>query len=197
MATRYREIEVNVFSAHDLRDVRFFGGKMSPYVVAWVHHDCKAYTAADVKGSTDPTWNDKLLIYCRETALAHPDESIVYFELHDAASASDRLIGNLSYPLSQLPGQAASRPEPSDAVFLNLPVKRSGREQGVLNLTLRMGGVTEQPIPQEDPHRQGVHPGQSIGADDDAPFGAGCCLPLAHFPRDDQNFRRPADVDAH
>jgi len=186
-STLHREIELNIFSAHDLRDVRIFGGKMSPYVVAWVHHDLKAFSPADVKGGTDPTWNAKLLLYCTEAALEHPDEAVIYFELHDAASASDRLIGALSYPLSELPNNLASRKEPSDAVFLNLPVKRaSGREQGVLNFTLKMGGVTQlQPIPQEDPHR--VHD------DDDVPFAAGCCV-LPHFPRDDHNFHRPADV---
>lgn len=122
MATTYREIELNIFSAHDLRDVRIFGGKMSPYVVAWVHHDLKAYSPADVKGSTDPSWHAKLLLYCNEAALDHPDEAVIYFELHDAASASDRLIGALSYPLSELPGHISSHKEPSDAVFLNLPV---------------------------------------------------------------------------
>lgn len=193
MVASYREIEVNVFSAHDLRDVRIFGGKMSPYVVAWVHHDLKAYSPVDVKGSTDPTWNAKLLLYCNEAALDHPDEAVVYIELHDAASASDRLIGALSYPLSEPP---QLRKQPSDAVFLNLPVRRpSGREQGVLNFALKMGGVTRQPIPQDEP---AVHPGNAAMApahdhDDDETVVGGCCV-LPHFPRDDHTFHRTADV---
>jgi hypothetical protein len=118
----YREIEVNVFSAHDLRDVRVFGGKMSPYVVAWIHHDMKAYSPADVKGSTNPTWNTKLLVYGEEAALEHADEAVVYFQLHDASSTSHRIIGSLALPLADLPGNVAMLREPSEAVFLNLPV---------------------------------------------------------------------------
>ncbi|KAG0592772.1 hypothetical protein M758_1G272000 [Ceratodon purpureus] len=187
MATTYREIELNIFSANDLRDVRYFGGKMSPYVVAWVHHDLKAYSPADVKGSTDPSWHTKLLVYCNEDALHHPDEAVIYFELHDAASTSDRLIGALSYPLSELPGHIASSKEPSEPVFLNLPVKRpSGREQGVLNISLKMGGVTQQPISSEDPHHvHHVQHGDGAMAPDDESFLAGCCG-LPHFPRDEQ-----------
>lgn len=188
MAATYREVEVNLFSAHDLRDVRIFGGKMSPYVVAWVHHDLKAYSPADVKGSTDPSWNAKLLLYCSEAALRHPDEAVIYFELHDANSVSDRLIGNLSYPLLDLPGNLISRPEPSDAVFLNLPVKRSGREQGVLNISLKVGGVTQQPIPQDDPYH-----GSAAMAPDEDSFDGGCCI-LPHFARDDRGFHRPAEI---
>lgn len=118
----YREIEVNLFSAEDLRDVRIFGGKMSPYVVAWVHHDMKAYSPVDVKGSTNPTWNAKLLVYGDEAALEHPDEAVVYFELHDANSTSNRLIGYLAFPLTDLPANITSLKEPSEPVFLNLPV---------------------------------------------------------------------------
>lgn len=117
----YREIEVNLFSASDLRHVRIFGGKMSPYVVAWIHHDMKAYSPADVKGSTNPRWNATLRVYGEEAALEHPDEAVVYFELRDAASTSDRLIGTLALPLADLPG-ADTLKEPSEAMFLNLPV---------------------------------------------------------------------------
>lgn len=187
----YREIEFNIFSAHDLRDVRIFGGKMSPYVVAWIHHDLKAFSPADVKGGTEPTWNAKLLLYCDEAALDHPDEAVVYFELHDSGSTSNRLIGSLSYPLSDLPGNMATRTAPpSEAVFLNLPVKRpSGREQGVLNFTLKMGAVTHQPIPSDALHEDApsTAPHAAGMADEESSFAAGCCV-LPHFSRDDHTF---------
>jgi hypothetical protein len=118
----YREIELNVFSASDLRDVRIFGGKMSPYVVAWIHHDMKAYSPVDEKGSTNPSWNSKLMVYGDEAALVHPDEAVIYFELHDAASTSNRLIGSLTLPLADLPGNIAAIKEPREPVVLNLPV---------------------------------------------------------------------------
>lgn len=184
----YREIELNIFSASDLRDVRIFGGKMSPYVVAWIHHDMKAYSPVDEKGSTNPSWNAKLMVYGDEAALVHPDEAVIYFELHDAASTSDRLIGSLTLPLADLHGNIAAMKEPSEPVVLNLPVKRpSGRQQGVLNFTLKMGGVTHEPVLSEVRHDQEENAAAAGRLADDelscAP--AGCCVPIPHFHRED------------
>lgn len=129
----YREIELNVFSAADLRDVRIFGGKMSPYLVAWIHHDMKAYSPVDVKGSTSPTWNAKLMVYGEEAAMAHPDEAVVYFELHDAASTSNRLIGFLAFPLADLPSNVGTV-KPNEPVFLSLPVSLKSLSQRQFSL---------------------------------------------------------------
>jgi len=189
----YREIELNIFSAEYLRDVRIFGGKMSPYVVAWIHHDMKAYSPVDAKGSTCPTWNAKLMIYGREDRLVHPDEAIIYFEIHDAGSASNRLIGSLTLPLADLPNNIAASKEPSEPVFLNLPVKRpSGREQGVLNFTLRMGGVTNEPVVSEPQHEEGEEAGGHAQTPPSAFAASGCCG-LPHFYRDEHIFHREDD----
>lgn len=197
----YREIELNVFSAEDLRDVRIFGGKMSPYLVAWIHHDMKVYSPVDMKGSTSPSWNAKMVVHGDEAALQHPDEAVVYFELHDAASVSNRLIGSLSLPLADLPGNIASLKEPSEPVFLNLPVKRpSGREQGVLNLSLKMGGVTHEPVLSDARHEEEAHfhGGAAAGMANESSllpspsssppssFAATGCCAFPHFYRDDR-----------
>jgi hypothetical protein len=197
----YREIELNIFSAEDLRDVRIWGGKMSPYVVAWIHHDMKAYSHVDAKGSTCPTWNAKLMVYGREDRLVHPDEAIIYFEIHDAGSTSNRLIGSLTLPLADLPNNLAASKEPSEPVFLNLPVKRpSGREQGVLNFALKMGGLTNEPVISEPRyHEEGEEAGEYSQSPPSAFAASGCCV-LPHFYRDEHIFHREDDnhhVAAH
>ncbi|XP_024394628.1 protein SRC2 homolog [Physcomitrium patens] len=197
MSAVYREIEFNIFSAQDLRNVRILGGKMSPYVVAWIHPDLKAYSPADVKGGPNPKWNADIVVFCDEALLDRPHDAVVNLELHDAGGSSNRLIGSVSFPLSDLPGNIfMNHKEHSDPVFLNLPVRRpSGREQGVLNFSMRLGGVSQKSLPPEARYEVGQQPLNNEGMDN----GLGCCGIPTHFYKEqyDVHLQDGRNVIAH
>lgn len=123
--TIYREIEFTAISAHDLRDVRHFGGKMSPYVVAWINPAEKVVSREDNKGGIAPEWNAKLRLVADESLVfEHEEEVVIHVELHDY-STQGKIIGSLSFNLSQLPGKASHWRGPGEAIFMSLPVSSS------------------------------------------------------------------------
>lgn len=123
--TIYREIEFTAISAHDLRDVRHFGGKMSPYVVAWINPAEKVVSREDNKGGIAPEWNAKLRLVADESLVfEHEEQVVIHVELHDY-STQGKIIGSLSFNLSQLPGKASHWRAPGDAIFMSLAVRSS------------------------------------------------------------------------
>jgi len=145
----YREIELTIFTAQELRDVRIFGGKMSPYAVAWVNTGRKVKGPVDEKGGIDPKWNYKFQLYAEERQVHEERKSVVvHIELFDAGVHWGSKIGMLSFSLADLPGRKGKPVmSESEAVFLSLPVRRpSGHEQGTLNFSVRLGDITDTPV---------------------------------------------------
>ena len=123
--TIYREIEFTAISAHDLRDVRHFGGKMSPYVVAWINPAEKVASREDSKAGIAPEWNAKLRLVADESLVFdHEEEVVIHVEIHDY-STQGKIIGSLSFNLSQLPGKASQWRGAGEAIFMSLPVSSS------------------------------------------------------------------------
>jgi hypothetical protein len=122
--TYYREIELTIFTAQELRDVRIFGGKMSPYAVAWVNTGRKVKGPVDEKGGIDPKWNYKFQLYAEERQVHEERKSVVvHIELFDAGVHWGSKIGMLSFSLADLPGRKGKPVmSESEAVFLSLPV---------------------------------------------------------------------------
>jgi hypothetical protein len=176
--TIYREIEFTAISAHDLRDVRHFGGKMSPYVVAWINPAEKVASREDNKAGIAPEWNAKLRLVADESLVfEHEEEVVIHVELHDY-STQGKIIGSLSFNLSQLPGKASHWRGPGEAIFMSLPVRRpSGREQGLLNFSVRIGDRTDQLVTAPTQQVETIEPVTA----EDVEFEENCCgLPYFH-----------------
>lgn len=96
-----RELEVMVFSANDLKNVKTFGGKMSPYCVAWIYPNMKVATPMDTNGGENPTWNSRLRLVCEES-LIESGNAVVTIDIYNHGSFSNKLIGTVTIPLSDL-----------------------------------------------------------------------------------------------
>jgi len=74
---------------------------------------------------------------------------------------------------------------------MHVQLKRpSGREQGVLNFTLKMGGVTHARVLSEARRVDDANVAAGMADGESAFAAAGCCVPIPHFYRDDHNFHR-------
>ncbi len=95
-----REIELTIISAQDLKNVKSFGGKMSPYAVAWVYPNMKVPTPMAPGGGENPTWNANLKLVCEER-LVEQGNLVITIDLYNHSSFSNKSIGSASLPLPQ------------------------------------------------------------------------------------------------
>lgn len=117
-----REVEVTIISSYHLRNVKNFGGKMSPYAVAWIHPNMKERTPMDIDGGLDPKWNAKLNLVCEES-FVEDGNAIITIDIYDGSSISNKTIGTASVALSQLPGGKVKYTRAaSETKFLTLQV---------------------------------------------------------------------------
>jgi len=142
-----------VFSANDLKNVKTFGGKMSPYCVVWIYPNMKVATPMDTNGGENPTWNSKLRLVCEES-LIESGNAVVTIDIYNHGSFSNKLIGTSQLPVAQLPVTGGADNKAGDqsgiggsqAKSLTLPIRRpSGRAQGTLNASVKIGEKVKLP----------------------------------------------------
>ncbi|KAG0626503.1 hypothetical protein M758_2G131600 [Ceratodon purpureus] len=98
-------VEVTIISARDLKNVKFgcFGGKMSPFAVAWTTsggtNSPRKTTPPSTKGGRDPTWNSKQTFICREDSFRTGLENLA-IELWHKSFIKKKLLGTVTMPLS-------------------------------------------------------------------------------------------------
>ena len=135
-----RELEVMVFSANDLKNVKTFGGKMSPYCVVWIYPNMKVATPMDTNGGENPTWNSKLRLVCEES-LIEAGNAVVTIDIYNHGSFSNKLIGTSQLPVAQLPVTGGADNKAGDqsgiggsqAKSLTLPVNFSSQFSSSFN----------------------------------------------------------------
>jgi hypothetical protein len=133
-----RELEVTIISAQDLKNVSTFG-KMTPYAVAWVYSNMKVSTPIDPKGSVNPTWNAPLKLIVEQRILEQPNATL-NVDIYSHGSFSNKHVGSCSVPLSHLKEKDSKGADTKK--FMSFLVRRpSGRTQGMLNLSLKLGDV--------------------------------------------------------
>lgn len=156
-AMEQRTIELTVVSAQDLKNVRMFGRKMSPYAVAWIYPNMKVATHMASNGGENPTWNATLKLVCEER-LVEQGNLVITVDLYNHGSLSNKSIGSVTVPLPAESNTSADKPDDiqnssknqtqqqSRPKVLSLQVRRpSGHVQGTLNVAVRLGEVVKLP----------------------------------------------------
>lgn len=93
----YRELEVTLISAQNLKKVNAFG-KMEVYGVAWIYPSMQYSSSTDRMGNVNPTWNSTLKLTVDERYLqnGHP---VVHIDLYHHGSLGNQYVGSSSVPL--------------------------------------------------------------------------------------------------
>jgi Ca2+-dependent lipid-binding protein len=98
---QYREIEVTVLSAQDLKNVNFLGGAMNPYAEVWIHSSKKEQTGVCSGGGRNPSWDCALKLACEDRLFTSGGEISVAVYSRGSFS-SNTLVGTVTVPLSDL-----------------------------------------------------------------------------------------------
>jgi hypothetical protein len=140
MGEAYTQLELNIISAQDLKEMHLFG-MMQTYCVVWINFEKKLTTQIDRTGGANPTWNDKAIFRVEESFL-RCETSAVMMEIYCVGCLRDTLLGTVRVLLSTLLKGYGST-DFSGMSFLALQVRRpSGHPQGILNLgTMILDGV--------------------------------------------------------
>ncbi|CAM6108471.1 unnamed protein product [Calypogeia fissa] len=130
-----RTLELNVISAQNLKKVKNFGHQ-SCYAVGYISSSDKKSTKVDKEGGTNPTWNAKLTLSCDEKLLQR-GRSHITVDIYSHGTFGNKLVGTSKISLLEIGKQAATGAPPK---FLSFEVcRRSGKVQGVLNLSVKVG----------------------------------------------------------
>lgn len=136
MGSRY-EVEVQITSANDLKNVTWRYGPLKPYAVVWVDPNAKCSTKVDDDGDTSPYWNEKLVVPLNSSI----DDSTLYVDIVHANAVEDTkpLIGSAKLPLSKVIDDVGIGGELECTLQLKRP---SGRPQGKVQVEV---SVRDQP----------------------------------------------------
>ncbi|KAL5229219.1 hypothetical protein ABZP36_017484 [Zizania latifolia] len=134
-----RTVELTMISAKDLKDVNMFS-KMEVYAVVSLSADPRSRQriAADRTGGRNPTWNATL----RFTVPASGAGSL-HVLLRAERALGDRDVGEVHIPLSELLSGVPDGAVPAKFVAYQVRKISSGKPQGVLNFSYKLGEVTQ------------------------------------------------------
>ncbi|KAL6839909.1 hypothetical protein ACP4OV_029719 [Aristida adscensionis] len=137
MATR--TLDLTLISAKDLKEVNLLS-KMEVYAVVSLSGDPRSRQRiqADRAGGRNPTWNATL----RFTIPASGAGSL-HVLLRAERALGDRDVGEVHIPLSELLAGAPDGAVPPKFVAYQVRKISSGKPQGVLNLSYKLGEVTQ------------------------------------------------------
>ncbi|KAF0923453.1 hypothetical protein E2562_006350 [Oryza meyeriana var. granulata] len=134
-----RTLELTLISAKDLKDVNLLS-KMEVYAVVALSGDPRSRQriATDRAGGRNPTWNATL----RFTVPASGAGSL-HVLLRAERALGDRDVGEVHIPLSELLSGASDGAVPAKFVAYQVRKISSGKPQGVLNFSYKLGEVTQ------------------------------------------------------
>ncbi|KAL6653082.1 hypothetical protein ACP70R_012007 [Stipagrostis hirtigluma subsp. patula] len=152
----YRELELTLLSARDLKNVNLFT-RMEVYAVVTISGDqlTRQCTAPDPYGGRNPTWNAALRFAVPPTAAAAAG-ACLHVLLRAERALGDRDVGEVIVPLADLLATAPD-PGPRPPQLASYQVRKLHRSEprGVLNVSYRLGPVV---APVEQPERAGRPP---------------------------------------
>uniref|UniRef100_A0A0A9FM75 C2 domain-containing protein n=1 Tax=Arundo donax TaxID=35708 RepID=A0A0A9FM75_ARUDO len=134
-----RTLELTLISAKDLKEVNLFS-KMEVYAVVSLSGDPRSRQRiqADRTGGRNPTWNATL----RFTVPVSGAGSL-HALLRAERALGDRDVGEVHIPISELLSGAPDGPVPPKFVAYQVRKISSGKPQGVLNFSYKLGEVTQ------------------------------------------------------
>jgi hypothetical protein len=135
MATR--SLELTLISGKDLKDVNLMS-RMEVYAVVSLSGDPRSRqrVQADRTGGRNPTWNATLRFAVPATGAGS-----LHVLLRAERALGDRDVGEVHIPLSELLSGAPDGPVPAKFVAYQVRKISSGKPQGVLNLSYKLGEV--------------------------------------------------------
>uniref|UniRef100_A0A0D3EYB8 C2 domain-containing protein n=1 Tax=Oryza barthii TaxID=65489 RepID=A0A0D3EYB8_9ORYZ len=135
-----RTLELTLISAKDLKDVNLLS-KMEVYAVVSLSGDRRSRQriATDRAGGRNPAWNAAPL---RFTVPASGAGSL-HVLLRAERALGDRDVGEVHIPLSELLSGAPDGAVPAKFVSYQVRKISSGKPQGVLNFSYKIGEVTQ------------------------------------------------------
>ncbi|KAL5997516.1 hypothetical protein ACLOJK_008446 [Asimina triloba] len=138
MEDRFREIEVLIISAQDLKNVKHLT-KMRTYAAVYVDSDHVSKTRVDEEGGVNPTWNEKLTVRFKEREGEEEEDVMraLNVDIYAEGHVREKAVGTARVLLCDvLKGGDAAEPADNPIQCLTLQVRRpnSGRPQGLLNL---------------------------------------------------------------
>ncbi|RLN23174.1 protein SRC2 [Panicum miliaceum] len=137
MATR--TLELTLISAKDLKEVNLLS-KMEVYAVVSLSGDPRSRQRIqpDRTGGRNPTWNATLRFN-----LPTSGTGSIHVLLRAERALGDRDVGEVHIPLSELLSGAPDGPVPAKFVAYQVRKISSGKPQGVLNFSYKLGEVTQ------------------------------------------------------
>ncbi|CAL4959572.1 unnamed protein product [Urochloa decumbens] len=137
MATR--TLELTLISAKDLKEVNLLS-KMEVYAVVSLSGDPRSRQRiqADRTGGRNPTWNATLRFNVPATGAGS-----LHVLLRAERALGDRDVGEVHIPLSELLSGAPDGPVPAKFVAYQVRKISSGKPQGVLNFSYKLGEVNK------------------------------------------------------
>lgn len=134
-----RNLELTLISGKDLKDVNLLS-KMEVYALVSLSGDPRSRqrVAPDRAGGRNPTWNATL----RFTVPASAAGSL-HVLLRAERALGDRDVGEVHIPLSELLSGAPDGPVPIKFVAYQVRKIGTGKAQGVLNFSYKLGEVTQ------------------------------------------------------
>ncbi|CAO2195798.1 unnamed protein product [Urochloa humidicola] len=137
MATR--TLELTLISAKDLKEVNLLS-KMEVYAVVSLSGDPRSRQRiqADRTGGRNPTWNATLRFNVPATGAGS-----LHVLLRAERALGDRDVGEVHIPLSELLSGAPDGPVPAKFVAYQVRKISSGKAQGVLNFSYKLGEVNK------------------------------------------------------
>ncbi|XP_062208001.1 protein SRC2-like [Phragmites australis] len=134
-----RTLELTLISAKDLKEVNLLS-KMEVYAVVSLSGDPRSRQRiqADRRGGRNPTWNATLRFTVPASGLGS-----LHVLLRAERALGDRDVGEVHIPLSELLSGAPDGPVPSKFVAYQVRRISSGKPQGVLNFSYKLGEVTK------------------------------------------------------
>jgi hypothetical protein len=134
-----RTLELTLISAKDLKDVNLFS-KMEVYAVVSLSGDPRSRQRiqADRTGGRSPTWNATLRF-----AVPASGAGSLHVLLRAERALGDRDVGEVHIPLSELLNGAPDGAVPAKFVAYQVRKINSGKAQGVLNFSYKLGEVAK------------------------------------------------------
>jgi hypothetical protein len=138
-AMAQRTLELTLISAKDLKDVNLLS-KMEVYAVVSLSCDPRSRqrTQADRAGGRSPTWNATLRF-----AVPASGAGSLHVLLRAERALGDRDVGEVHIPLSELLTGAPDAAVPAKFVSYQVRKINSGKAQGVLNFSYKLGEVAK------------------------------------------------------
>ncbi|KAL3694093.1 hypothetical protein R1sor_007744 [Riccia sorocarpa] len=174
-----RTIDLTLISATDLKKCVKIG-RQTCYATAYIYSKQRKKTRTNKDGGNEPAWNETLRLTCDEQQLL-AGHLVITVEIYSAGTLSDKLIGSVTIPVSDIAKDAIGVKEAKEGEGKDEKVKesekehapqylafevhrKSGKTQGVLNVAIKFGEKRTIQTYQSQPQQRDYAYGQSSSA---------------------------------